>query len=94
MTLGVSKIWQWISLVLIGFAAGIIVAVKYIVGPTEEINIEFKKVKQKIRGKGHKVEDTFDIPVTVIAEDRDKKTKRQKRSAARKAKRHDPERDN
>ena len=84
MTLGISKIWQWISLVLVGFAAGIIVAVKYVAQPGQEFHVEFKKVKQKIRGKGHTTSDTFDIPVVINTDTKDKKTKRKERREARK----------
>ena len=89
MTLGVSKIWQWISLILIGFAAGLIVAIKYIAEPGQEFHIEFKKVKQKIRGRGNVADHDVVVPVTIDTNIKDKKTLRQERSAARKAKRND-----
>ena len=94
MTLGVSKIWQWISFVLIGFAAGIIVTIKYIAEPGQKFHIEFKKVKQKIRGRGNVADHDVVVPVTIDANTKDKKTLRQERRAARKAKKNDATRNN
>jgi len=94
MTPGVSKIWQWVSMVLIGFAAGIIVTIKYIAEPGQEFHIEFKKVKQKIRGRGNITDHDVTVPIVIDGNTKDKKTLRQERRAARKAKRNDSKRNN
>jgi len=85
----VNVIWKWVVLILGGFVAGVIAAVKWINPPRDEINIETKFGKLVVKGKRHStISDVLDISdIADVSTLTDKKLTRKERIAIRKKER-------
>jgi len=91
----VSILYQIGFYVLIGFALGMIVTIKWISPPDEDINIDFGKTKLVIKGRKNVVTDAIDVTeiadVAMSTTDKKKQTRKERvaaRRAARKTKRN------
>jgi len=86
--LAVSVLWQWGAIFLLGSIGGIIICVKWIAPPEEDINIEFGRTKFKIKGKNHNLSDVIDISdVFDMSDDEVKKLSRKEKRAIRRVER-------
>jgi len=70
--------------ILLGFVVGVILSVKWINPPSEDIHIETSFGKLKIRGKQHTVTDILDVD-NIVDIAKEKKPTLKERRAARKA---------
>ncbi len=78
------KIGFYLAFVLLGFAGGVITGVK--VSPaTEEVEMNFGRIKWKVKGKKNIVEDGLDVTnITEISKETKSKPTWSERKAARK----------
>ena len=83
----VYKIGFYLSFVLLGFAGGVITGVR-IAPPTEDTEIQFGKIKWKVKGRKNTVEDGLEVTNIVdIAKQTTAKPTWKERRATRKVKR-------
>ena len=83
----VYKIGFYLSFILLGFAGGVITGIR-VAPPTEDTEIQFGKIKWKVKGRKNVVEDGLEVTNIVdIAKKTKVKPTMKERRVARKTKR-------
>ena len=80
------NIWKWLTLLLLGYIGGSIATLK-IFPPKEDIDIEFGKIKFKVRGRYNTVDDILDVTDIIDIDALKKMTAKERRAAIREARR-------